>query len=416
MSYSPTATPEDFALEVVQRLQSKGHVAYWVGGCVRDRLLERTVKDYDVATDATPDRIREIFGRRRTQGVGAAFGVILVHGPKTAGPIEVATFREDAHYSDGRHPDSVTFSSPEKDARRRDFTINGLFYDPSTDQLIDYVGGQQDLSDKLIRAIGEADQRIDEDKLRMLRAVRFAATFGFRIDDDTKAAIARRPSDILLVSAERIGDELRRMLSGAGRRSALSLLVATGLLNRLLPEFEAECDLGKCQLVLSNLSLPSFPPTLASMLVAISHHRDGLAKIVDDVSQRWRLTNDEARETLRLVNNERQLRRADSLPWSTVQPILSGPAAADIVAFAAAMAASQDESLTGIEFCGKKLELPTAELDPAPLLTGEDLIGLEIPPGPIFKSILQVIRDRQLDGECSTVEEAVVVARAIAQI
>lgn len=170
-------SPRQFAVEVVERLRTAGYEALWAGGCVRDQLLQRTPKDYDVATSAHPDQIRDVFGRRRTLPIGAAFGVITVLGPKSAGQIEVATFRQDATYSDGRHPDSVTFSTAEEDARRRDFTINGLFYDPLNEQVIDFVGGQQDIDRRVVRAIGDPYERIAEDKLRMLRAVRFSATF-----------------------------------------------------------------------------------------------------------------------------------------------------------------------------------------------------------------------------------------------
>jgi tRNA nucleotidyltransferase/poly(A) polymerase len=178
-----------FAVEVVRKLRNAGFEAFWAGGCVRDKLLGRTPKDYDVATNATPPQIRELFGRRRTLAIGAAFGVITVIGPKSAGMIEVATFREDAAYSDGRHPDHVTFSSAREDAARRDFTINGLFYDPLDDRVIDFVGGQEDLALRRIRAIGNPRERIAEDKLRLLRAVRFSATFDFALEEGTRAAI-----------------------------------------------------------------------------------------------------------------------------------------------------------------------------------------------------------------------------------
>ena len=179
-----------FAADVVRRLRAAGFEAYWAGGCVRDQLLARTPKDYDVATSATPDQIRTLFGRRRTLAIGAAFGVISVIGPKPAGMVEVTTFRRDAAYSDGRHPDSVTFSSAEEDASRRDFTINGLFYDPVEGRVIDFVGGQRDLAERRLRAIGCARDRFAEDKLRMLRAVRFAAALDFALDDEARAAIA----------------------------------------------------------------------------------------------------------------------------------------------------------------------------------------------------------------------------------
>src|SRR5437868_9785761 len=175
----------EFAVEVVQRLRDSGHQALWAGGCVRDQLMAQMPKDYDVATDALPDRIREVFGKRRTLPIGAAFGVITVLGPKGAGQIDVATFRRDAGYSDGRHPDAVSFSDAEHDAQRRDFTINGLFLDPLEDRVIDFVGGQADIERRVIRSIGDPLARIAEDKLRMLRAVRFAARLDFAIEAAT---------------------------------------------------------------------------------------------------------------------------------------------------------------------------------------------------------------------------------------
>ena len=197
----------EFALEIAKRLRTAGFESLWAGGCVRDELLGIPPKDYDIATSATPDQIRDLFGRRRTLPIGAAFGVVTVLGPRTAGQIEVATFRTDAAYSDGRHPDSVSFTTAEHDAQRRDFTINGLFYDPIAETVVDYVGGQNDLNLRTIRAIGDPRLRIGEDKLRMLRAIRFAAAFDFTIDPATFAAIQQMAGEILTVSAERIGME-----------------------------------------------------------------------------------------------------------------------------------------------------------------------------------------------------------------
>ncbi|MCD4726297.1 MAG: CCA tRNA nucleotidyltransferase, partial [Pirellulales bacterium] len=206
-----------FALEVVRRLRAAGFEAYWAGGCVRDQLIGRTPADYDVATDAEPERIRALFGRRRTLALGAAFGVISVIGPKPAGLVEVTTFRRDAAYSDGRHPDSVAFSTAAEDASRRDFTINGLFYDPIGQQVIDFVGGQKDLAARLVRAIGSARDRFAEDKLRMLRAVRFTAAFDFTLDAEARRAIAEMAAEIHVVSPERIAVEMRRLLADRNR-------------------------------------------------------------------------------------------------------------------------------------------------------------------------------------------------------
>lgn len=403
----------DFALDVVRRLQSHGFVAYWVGGCVRDQLLGGEVKDYDVATDATPDDIRQLFGPNRTLGVGAAFGVMIVRGPRGVDPIEVATFRCDADYSDGRRPDSVSFSSPQEDARRRDFTINGIFYDPVTDQLVDYVNGQQDLQDKIVRSIGDADKRLDEDKLRMLRAVRFAATFNFQLDEATARAISSRTEEIKLVSAERIGDELRRMMGKSSRLNAIQLLIDTRLMTVLLPEFDVDSDWPLSRGILSHLDSDRFSVTLAACIHPIGERTDDLQTVIRDLSARWRLSNEEIRETSQLVRAEGLLRTAYQLAWSKVQPVLAGDLAQETMRLAAAIAAATGETAGGIELCREKLLLPIAQLDPPPLLTGEDLIQLGVPRGPVYKSILNLVRDRQLDGEIGSLDEAASLARRI---
>ena len=200
MPEKPKQTLRQSALEVVQRLRAAGYEAVWAGGCVRDQLLGIEPKDYDIASSATPDEVRRLFGRRHTLPIGASFGVITLLGPWKAGQIEVATFRSEAGYSDGRHPDRIEFSTAEIDAQRRDFTINGLFYDPETDQVLDYVGGRDDLAAGIIRAIGDPDERIGEDKLRMLRAIRFAARFGFQLDEPTRTAISKRADELHMVS------------------------------------------------------------------------------------------------------------------------------------------------------------------------------------------------------------------------
>src|SRR5688572_21466071 len=213
------------ALAVVRRLRDAGHVAYFAGGCVRDQLLGLDPKDYDVATDAPPDRVRQLFSN--TQAVGAAFGVILVRHRKSQ--IEVATFRTDGKYVDGRRPEGVVFTTAEEDAKRRDFTINGMFYDPVEERVIDYVGGQADLKHKLLRAIGNPDERFEEDHLRMLRAVRFAARFDLAVEPATGDAIKRHADHLPRISPERIAEELRWMLGDPSRRRAWPLLWELGL-------------------------------------------------------------------------------------------------------------------------------------------------------------------------------------------
>src|SRR5688572_25076472 len=206
---SPRSATREDALAVVRRLRDAGHVAYFAGGCVRDQLLGLDPKDYDVATDAPPDRVRQLFSN--TQAVGAAFGVILVRQRKSQ--IEVATFRTDGKYLDGRRPEGVVFTTAEEDAKRRDFTINGLFYDPVEDKVIDYVGGRADLERRIIRAIGNPDERFAEDHLRVLRAVRFAARFGFDIEPATASAVQSHARHLPRISPERVAEELRLMLT-----------------------------------------------------------------------------------------------------------------------------------------------------------------------------------------------------------
>jgi len=233
------ADPEasrEFAAEIVARLRAEGHETYWAGGCVRDELLGRIPADYDVATAATPAIVRGVFGRRRTLAVGAAFGVITVLGPKGAGQVEVATFRSDQAYTDGRHPAGVTFCSAREDAKRRDFTINGLFLDPVSGEVHDFVGGRADLTAGIVRAIGVPAMRFAEDHLRMLRAVRFTAFFGFVMEAETRTALERMTHLVVTVSPERIAAELRAMVSRPGRQQALELLAATGLAREILPE------------------------------------------------------------------------------------------------------------------------------------------------------------------------------------
>jgi tRNA nucleotidyltransferase/poly(A) polymerase len=226
-------------MEIVGRLQRAGFEALWAGGCVRDELLGRIPADFDVATSARPEQVRDLFGRRRTLAVGAAFGVITVLGPPGAGQVEVATFRTDAAYTDGRHPAGVTFCSAREDAARRDFTINGLFFDPFTGIVQDFVGGREDLAAGIVRAIGVPALRFGEDHLRMLRAVRFAAFFDFVLEGQTRAAIERMAHLVAGVSPERIAAELRGMVSRRGRKRALDLLAETGLAREVLGELAA---------------------------------------------------------------------------------------------------------------------------------------------------------------------------------
>jgi tRNA nucleotidyltransferase/poly(A) polymerase len=405
----PTLSPDAqcrFATELVRRLRGAGFEAYWAGGCVRDRLLGRTPKDYDVATDARPGQVRELFGHRRTLALGAAFGVIAVLGPKDAGQVEVATFRRDATYSDGRRPDHVTFSSAAEDAARRDFTINGLFFDPLDERVLDFVGGQEDLARHVIRAIGDPYQRFQEDKLRLLRAVRFASTFEFDVDPRTLEAVGRMAGEITVVSAERIAAEMERMLVDPHRVHAVRLLLQTGLAAPVLPEIvpaspEHQGRMDATLAVLDRLAEPGFPLALATLL-----HPCVDAAAAVRVCQRWRLSNRQTQRTAWLVEHHAALREPRSLRWSQLQPFLVSEGIDDLLAMeeAAALAAGRDPS--HMSWCRSLLTQSREVLDPPPLLTGDDLMRHGIPPGPAYRILLQRLREAQLDGEIRTREEA----------
>jgi poly(A) polymerase len=390
----------EFALEIVQTLRRNGYEALWAGGCVRDHVLGIVPQDYDVATSATPDEIQTLFGPRKTLTIGAAFGVVTVLGRKTAGPIEVATFRSDAHYSDGRHPDQVTFTSAEEDARRRDFTINGLFYDPVSDQVIDYVQGQADLAAGVIRAIGQPAERIHEDKLRMLRAVRFTATFDFQIESSTLQAIQDSAHSIILVSAERIGMEMRRMLIDRNRARAVELLRKTQLLQPLLPEVGGLSDLAWQQTL---QVLAQIRPTNLSLPLAVLLHpaRDKLT--VQNVGRRMRWTNKETSRAEWLLEKLPDVQKSQTLPWPRLQRVLIHEGAGDLIAMAEAYAGKLDPNLVS---CREHLAMPSQSLNPTPLVNGADLIAHGLTPGPEFAPLLEQVRNAQLEGTITTHQEA----------
>lgn len=389
MSVPPSS--REFALDVVRRLRDAGHESLWAGGCVRDQLLGKAPKDYDVATDATPDRVREVFGKKRTIAVGAAFGVITILGPKGSDPIEVATFRADGGYTDGRRPDSVAFTSAEEDAKRRDFTINGLFFDPLEERVIDYVGGREDLEQRVVRAIGVAADRFAEDRLRMLRAVRFAASLGFALDATTADAIRDHAAAIHDVSPERIGSEVKRMLTETDPPRALTLLHETRLLPHvLLPLGDATDGLQATAIDrVARLSNPNASLAAAAALVEVADRR-AMAKI--GRSLRW--TNKEIELAAWLVEHHGDLDRADERLWSEVQPLLAATGGKDLAALRRANGAED----TAQAFCEERLALPVEQLNPPPLVVGADLIAAGRRPGPDFSALLAKARAAQLDG------------------
>jgi poly(A) polymerase len=380
-------TEREFAVDVVRRLQDAGYRALWAGGCVRDELLGLEPQDYDVASDATPEQVKTLF--RRCVEVGAAFGVIEVLGPR--GPdgewlkVQVATFRNDGNYSDGRRPDSVTFSSPEEDARRRDFTVNGIFFDPIANQVIDYVGGQDDLRAKVLRAIGDPVARFTEDKLRVLRAVRMAARFELVIDPATRAAAKAMAPQIRAVSAERIAEELRKIFSHRNRVRGAELLADFDLLKPILPEVD-RVDSAVLAALPTNAS---FALAFAAFLLPVGR------SVAGAIARRLKLSNDEKDRIEWLVANRAGLRNASNLKPSARHSYLTHPGTSDLLALIRAEGRFEDA-----EFCTHLLRTtPREVLDPPPLLTGDDLVRLGWKPGPKFKTALDEIRRRQLDGE-----------------
>jgi len=396
-----------FAADVVRRLRAAGHEAYWAGGCVRDDLLGRTPADYDVATAATPDEVRGLFGRGRTLAIGAAFGVITVLGPKPAGQIEVATFRADQAYTDGRHPAGVTFCSAREDAQRRDFTINGLFLDPLTGEVHDFVGGRADLADGIVRAIGAPAMRFGEDHLRMLRAIRFTAFFGFVLERETREAIERMAGLVATVSPERVAAELRAMLSRTGRRQALDLLLDTGLAAVVLPELapptapdarwhEAARIVGACD-------EPDLPMALAVLA------EDAGSDVLAGVRARLRLSNHEAAMAAWLRDGVAAVGGGSdpaSRPWSEVQPWVAHDQAAALADVLRARAACGRGDAERAAWLTRQAARPRSETDPLPLVTGDELLAAGVPPGKPVGVALARIRSLQLDGAIRTKAEA----------
>jgi poly(A) polymerase len=430
---------KEFATSIVQTLRQQGFQAYLVGGCVRDLLLLREPKDYDVATNATPHQVMNIFPE--TYAVGAQFGVVLVPAPdsdvaSTGGEItsksrsvEVATFRSDIGYSDGRHPDEVRFSrDPQEDVVRRDFTINGMLLDPVSGEVFDYVGGRADLKSGIIRTIGDPEHRFSEDKLRMLRAVRFAARFEYTIEPATFAAMQKLAAQIEVVSRERVRDELTRMLTEGHARRAFLLLDASGLLKHVLPdisamkgvqqppEFHPEGDVFvHTLLLLDNLPNPC-PLTLAwgALLhdvgkpatfrvapdrIRFDGHVEVGVKMAEKICAELRFSNDETEQILALVDNHMRFGHATRMKESTLKRFLRMPAFDEHLALHRADCLASHRNLGTYEFIQqKRAEIPAEKMRPVPLVTGDDLIAAGHLPGPRFREILTAVEDAQLEG------------------
>lgn len=426
----------DGARHIARTLTGAGHQALFAGGCVRDRLLGRAVHDYDVATSARPDDIERLF--RRTIPVGRAFGVMVVLLGDT--PYEVATFRADGRYLDGRHPESVRFADAAADARRRDFTINGLFLDPATDEVLDFVDGRRDLEAGVVRAIGDARERFGEDKLRLLRAVRFSAQLGFRLEPGTEAAVAEMAPQILQVSWERIRDEISKLLITPRRDEGFSLLRRTGLCSQILPELDAmvgctqppeyhpEGDVWTHTLLaLKALDRPDFITALATLLHDIAkpatrtvtdrirfngHDREG-ARMAETICRRLRMSNDEIEAVCWLVDRHLVFLNWPNLRRSTLLRLFAHPHFDRLLAVVRAdTIGSQAEPRQVAEIERVRRETPPEQVRPAPLVTGHDLIAMGHAPGPRFKEILTAVQDAQLEGRLADRESALAWVRA----
>ncbi|PQO44481.1 CCA tRNA nucleotidyltransferase [Blastopirellula marina] len=416
------AATRAFSIEIVQKLKQSGFQALWAGGCVRDLLLGKESKDFDVATSATPDEVRNVFGHDRTIPIGASFGVITVNGGKRRGQVEVATFRTDLGYSDGRRPDDVRFSSAEEDALRRDFTINGMFFDPIEEKVLDYVGGQRDLKNGLVRSIGNPFLRFEEDKLRMLRAVRFSSTFAFDLELATQRAIREFASHIHVVSAERIAAEMRRMLTDKHRMIAVRMLRDLTLMEELLPELDSivghALRWSETYQSLEELRVPDFRAAMALLLRYVCQHSlldanpHRPVEPAAEICARWKLTNEETKTIQWLLRHENTIRQADQVAWPRLQRLLIEDPAPLLIEVGRAIELARREPLKPIEWAQSRMELPEEDLNPPPLLNGGDLIKAGFPPGPSFHRVLEKVRDEQLEGKIATTEEALELAKA----
>jgi poly(A) polymerase len=429
--------PRELANSICDALQHAGFEAFLVGGCVRDLLLQREPADYDVATSATPEQVLKLFPDGVT--VGAQFGVILVvrEGVK----VEVATFRSDVGYSDGRHPDRVEYaSSPEEDVKRRDFTINGLVMRHNTGEILDFVDGQADLRAGIIRAIGEPDRRFAEDKLRMLRAVRFAARFGYEIEPKTFAAIRRHAREISQVSAERIREELTKLLTEGAARSGFELLDSCWLLSIVLPEIAAmkgvqqppqyhpEGDVW----IHTRLMLEGLPAGCRATLawgvllhdvgkpatfrsaketgdrIRFDGHVDVGMAIAKKILERLRFSNDDTERIVSLVEQHMKFKDVGRMRPATLKRFVRLPHFDEHLALHRLDCLSSHRNLEAYEFVTDFLRTtPPEDVRPKKLMTGEDVLELGFSPGPIVGKILTAVEEAQLNGELGSRDEAI---------
>jgi poly(A) polymerase len=422
-----TSSARTNAIAVVRRLRDAGFEALLAGGCVRDEILGRTPKDYDVATSAPATRVLELFPG--SLPVGVQFGVVLV--PSGDDRIEVATFRRDGVYVDSRHPVSVTFGSAEEDAARRDFTINGMFLDPIEDRVIDYVGGRDDLARGVVRAIGDPAARLDEDKLRMLRAVRLAARLGYTIDPATWDVIRREAPFIDRIAWERIGEEIRLILSEGAAKRGFELLHASGLLAVVMPELLAMEGVAQTPLhhpegdvwthtllVIDQLRAPTETLALGALLhdvakpvcagrkttaegerITFYGHPERGADMAVAICQRLKRSRAVWERVAYLVRNHLRLVSAPLMRKSTLTRFLREDGIEELLELARIDATASNGDLQYYEFCRAKLaSLSEEQMNPPALVTGRDLIALGHAPGPRFSEILHAVEEQQLEG------------------
>ncbi|UCG32063.1 MAG: CCA tRNA nucleotidyltransferase [Phycisphaerales bacterium] len=392
-------TPRDAALRIVHRLREHGHEALWAGGCVRDMLLGREAHDYDVATNARPERVIQLF--RVTRKVGAQFGVVLVRQGQVW--TEVATFRSDLSYEDGRHPTAVTFGSAEEDARRRDFTVNGMFYDPIAEQVVDFVGGQTDLEARVIRAIGEPGARFGEDHLRVLRAVRFAAKLGFEIDPGTRRAIPEHAHTIRAVSPERVREELILAFEDGGRARAFCFMNELGLLPHLWEGAAwTKEEIAACTIMMERLSEPvSFELAMAVLL----HGREELH--CGQVCRRLACSNLTRKKVCWLVQQSAELLRRPEPTLGELKVLMAEDGFEELMEMHRALLAARQEGPAANDQLRRRAAVIAPEaIRPAPLVTGTDLLDMGLKPGPIYSDALERLYMMQLEEEIRTRAEA----------
>ncbi len=438
-------TPRELADQICTTLRQNGHQAYLVGGCVRDLESGREPTDYDVSTDARPGRVQELFPR--SLAIGAKFGVILV--VEDGAEVEVATFRSDVGYSDGRHPDRVVYSdTPQEDVRRRDFTINGLLMDPATREVIDFVDGRADLRAGIVRTIGDAHVRFAEDKLRMMRAVRFAARFGFLVEAKTLAATQELAARITQVSPERMREELTKLLTEGAARRGFELLDETGLLAVVLPDvarmkgvqqppqFHPEGDVWIHMRMMLEKLPPDCSPTLAwgvllhdvgkpstfapatgpGSRIRFDGHVEVGARMAESICRELRFSNDDTAQIETLVANHLRFKDVKQMRQATLKRFVRQPRFEEHLELHRLDCLASHGSLEAYDLVRQFLaETPPEQVRPPRLVTGEDLKGMGIQPGPRFKEILLAVEEAQLDGRLADRESALQFARLICQ-